>query len=134
MAASAREIAAIEGVGPTIAESVVRFFADERNRAEVERLIELGVTWEADSPQQQATEGALTGATFVLTGTLSVPRDQVKARIEALGGKVVGSVSKQTSYLVAGEKAGSKLTKAEGLGIPVLDEAGIEELIAGSAD
>jgi DNA ligase (NAD+) len=137
MAASASEIAAIEGVGPTIAESVVRFFADERNRAEVSRLVELGVTWEPAVPAP-ATEGtstgttlALSGATFVLTGTLSVPREDLKARIEALGGKVVGSVSKKTSYLVAGEKAGSKLTKAEALGIAVLDEAGVDALLAG---
>jgi DNA ligase (NAD+) len=134
MAAGADAIEQIEGVGPTIAESLARFFADERNLAEIHRLRELGVRW---VPVQAATEASedgearLHGLTFVLTGTLSAPRGEFKTRIEAAGGKVTGSVSKKTSFLVAGESAGSKLEKAEKLGVVVLDEAGIEKLLGG---
>jgi DNA ligase (NAD+) len=132
MEASIEQIEAVEGIGPTIAESVSRFLADDGNRAEIARLRELGVRWEP-VPADDATgaEGALTGLSFVLTGTLGVPRGEVKARIEAAGGKVVGSVSKKTDYVVAGESAGSKLDKANALGIPVLDEAGLDSLLAG---
>jgi DNA ligase (NAD+) len=129
MAASPEDIEATEGVGPTIAESVHRFFADPANGAEIARLRELGVRW---APVEQTTpEGAqaLSDLTFVLTGTLSAPRDAFKQRIQAAGGKVVGSVSKKTDYLVAGESAGSKLDKAEKLGVTVLDEEGLEKLL-----
>jgi DNA ligase (NAD+) len=127
--ASAEQIAGIEGVGPTIAESVVRFFADERNRAEVERLRQLGVRWERAPASPVSSAGGLAGKTLVLTGTLGISRSQAKSRIEAAGGKVVGSVSKRTSYLVAGESPGSKVRKAEELGVPVLDEAELEALL-----
>jgi DNA ligase (NAD+) len=127
--ASAEQIAGIEGVGPTIAESVVRFFADERNRAEVERLRQLGVRWERAPASPVSSAGGLAGKTLVLTGTLGISRSQAKSRIEAAGGKVVGSVSKRTSYLVAGESPGNKLRKAEELGVPVLDEAELEALL-----
>jgi len=127
--ASAEQIAGIEGVGPTIAESVVRFFADERNRAEIGRLRELGVRWEKARASPAGSAGGLAGKTLVLTGTLGISRSQAKSRIEAAGGKVVGSVSKRTSYLVAGESPGSKLRKAEELGVPVLDEAELEALL-----
>ena len=132
IAADAEAIAKIEGVGPTIAESVARFFADDANRAEVARLREMGVRFRAQA-KAAAKEGpgTLAGLCFVLTGTLGAPRDEFKARIEAAGGKLVGSVSKKTDYVVAGESAGSKLAKAQELGITILDEAGIEALLAG---
>ena len=128
--ASAEQMAGIEGVGATIAESVARFFADEGNRAEVARLQQLGVCWEKAAPSSGPSDAILAGETFVLTGTLGIPRSQAKSRIEAAGGRVVGSISKRTSYLVAGENPGSKLRKAEELGVPVLDETGLEALLA----
>jgi DNA ligase (NAD+) len=130
LAASQDELARVEGVGPTIAESVVRFFADPRNREEIDRLRELGVHWKPAPAATKGEGGALAGKTFVLTGTLSVPRSEAKERIEAAGGKVVGSVSKKTDYVVAGEKAGSKRDKAESLGVAILDEEGLESLLS----
>jgi DNA ligase (NAD+) len=130
LAASAEELALVEGVGPTIAESVARFFADPRNREEVERLRELGVRWDPARRSASRKSGPLAGRTFVLTGTLSQPRSEAKRRIEAAGGKLVGSVSKQTDYVVAGDKAGSKRARAEALGIAILDEAAFEALLA----
>jgi DNA ligase (NAD+) len=131
LAASQEEFEAIDGVGPTIAESLARFFGDERNSAEVARLRELGLRWERREPQPGTpTEGPLSGRSFVLTGTLAgMTREEAKGRIEALGGKVTGSVSKKTSYLVAGAEAGSKLAKAESLEVPVLDQAAFEALL-----
>lgn len=129
MAASAAAIESVEGVGPTIAESVSRFFADPANRTEIARLRELGVRWDPVVDSTPAEDAVLAGRTFVLTGTLSAAREVFKERIEAAGGKVVGSVSKKTDYLVAGESAGSKLDKARQLGVAVLDEAGLEALL-----
>jgi DNA ligase (NAD+) len=132
LAASQEDLEAIDGVGPTIAESVARFFGDARNREEVERLRALGLRWEAKAPKPAGvTDGPLSGRTFVLTGTLDgMTRDEARRRIESLGGKVTGSVSKKTSYLVAGAEAGSKLAKAEALEVPVLDQAAFESLLA----
>jgi DNA ligase (NAD+) len=131
MAASQDEIDAIEGIGPTIAESVVRFFADPRNRAEVERFVELGVRWPRGERPVRG-QGPLAGKTFVLTGGLaSLTRDEARTRIEAAGGKVTSSVSKKTDYVVAGEDPGSKLRKAQELGVAVLDETGLLELLGG---
>ena len=94
--------------------------------------------WDAVQPANSADEGEdatpLADKTFVLTGGLSAPRGDVKARIEAAGGKVTGSVSKKTDYLVAGDKAGSKLEKAEKLGVRVLDEAGLDLLFGGDTE
>jgi DNA ligase (NAD+) len=130
LAASADELEATEGVGPTIAESVARFFADPRNRAEIERLRELGVRWEKAEPASAPREGPLAGKTLVLTGTLPVwSRGEAKRRIEAAGGKVASAVSKKTDYVVAGADPGGKLRKAEELGVPVLDEAGLRALL-----
>ena len=128
-AATAAEIEEIEGVGPAIAESVARFFADAGNVSEVERLRELGVRWPAPETRDTSEGGSLTGLGFVLTGTLSAPRSEFKGRIEAAGGKVVGSLSKKTHYLVAGESPGGKLQKARDLGVEILDEAGLEALL-----
>jgi DNA ligase (NAD+) len=114
---------------------VVDFFADERHRHEWMRLRELGVRFEKTKPRDTAAhEGPLAGKTFVLTGTLpTLSRAEAGERIVAAGGKVTGTVSKKTSYVVAGEAAGSKLAKAQELGVQVIDEAGLLALLgAGS--
>jgi DNA ligase (NAD+) len=135
LAASEAEIATIEGVGPIIAESVTRFLADSGNRDEIDRFVELGLVLEASATSTptdaEATPQRLAGQTFVLTGTLSRPRNEWKARIEAGGGKVTGSVSRKTSYVVAGADPGSKATKAGKLGVEILDEDGLEALLGG---
>ncbi len=131
-AASREELESIEGVGPTIAESVVRFFADPRNHEEVEQLVALGVHWPRGTRRPRG-EGPLAGKTFVLTGGLaSLTRDEARARIEAAGGKVTSSVSKKTDYVVAGEDPGSKLRRAQELGIEVLGEAEFLALLEGA--
>ncbi len=131
MAASREELEAVEGVGPTIAESLERFFADERNAREVKRLRELGVRWEPLPPRPSGS-GPLAGVVFVLSGTLpKMSRAQAVQRIAALGGKVTSSVSKKTDYVVAGAEPGSKLEKARKLGVEILDQAGLEKLLAG---
>jgi len=128
--ASVAEIDAVPGIGGTIAESVGRFFADPRNAAEVKRLRELGVRWPKGAAAP-VREGPLVAKTFVLTGTLQgMTRDEARARIEAAGGRVSGSVSKKTDYVVAGEEPGSKLEKARELRIRVLDESGLEALLS----
>jgi DNA ligase (NAD+) len=128
--ASSEELEAVEGIGPTIAESVSRYFADEENQTEVARLRELGVRFQAVKRVRASQEGPHSGKTFVLTGTLpGLTRDEAKRRIEAAGGKVTSAVSKKTSYLVAGEEPGSKLRKAQDLGIEILDAAGLEKLL-----
>ena len=108
----------------------MRLFFDQRaNRDMVERLRKSGVVLETTTPRRTG-EGPLSGKTFVLTGTLpSMTRDEAAALIEAAGGKVTGSVSKKTDYVVAGDAAGSKLTKAEQLGITILDENGLRALV-----
>jgi DNA ligase (NAD+) len=128
--ASREELEAVPGVGPTIAESVASFFADPRNREEVARLRACGMRWEQQAPRRRG-EGPLAGKTFVLTGTLEgLPRAEAKSRIEARGGKVSGTVSKKTAYVVAGAEPGSKLLRARELGVEVLDEAGLRTLLA----
>jgi DNA ligase (NAD+) len=107
----------------------VEFFAVEKNLQLVRDLEELGLTMTAE---RRVVGTALAGLTFVLTGTLpTLTRDEAKAKIEAMGGKVSGSVSKKTDYVVAGEEAGSKLDKANSLGVKVVDEAGLLGLLAG---
>jgi DNA ligase (NAD+) len=126
------EIEAVEGIGPIIAESVVSFFSDERNRDEITRLRQLGLHWPAVKKAPAKPETAASGKTFVLTGTLpTLTRDEAKQKILAAGGSVTASVSKKTDYIVAGEKAGSKLRKAEELEVAVLDEDGLLELFNG---
>jgi DNA ligase (NAD+) len=134
LAASREELVAIEGVGPTIAESVERFFADPRNAEEVERLRKRGVRWPREAKSRRG-KGPLTGKTFVLTGTLpNLPRAAAKKRITAQGGKVTSAVSKKTDYVVAGEDPGSKLTTAQSLGIDILDAEAFEKLLAAGDD
>ena len=133
LAAPQEEIEAIDGIGPTIAESVALFFADERNRGEVQQLRDLGLRWERSEPAPPRGEGPLSDKTFVVTGTLDgMTRSEAKRRIEDLGGKVTASVSKKTSFLVAGSEPGSKLAKARELEVEVLDQAGLEKLLASS--
>ena len=130
--ASAEELEAVEEVGPTIAESVRTFFHAERNREQIDRLQQAGVNPVDETPAAgaDAAPPALAGKTFVLTGTLeSMTRSEAKTRIEAHGGRVAGSVSRNTDYVVAGESPGSKRQKAEKLGVTVIDEAGFGALL-----
>ena len=127
MNASAEELEHVEEVGPRISEAITDFFARPANRELIDRLKAAGVEMTAEKKQRTRQ---LAGLTFVLTGTLpNLTREEAKARIEGAGGKVAGSVSKKTSYVVAGEEAGSKLDKAHELKIPVLDEAGLLALL-----
>jgi DNA ligase (NAD+) len=123
--ASQERLEEVEGIGPGTAVSVTTWFADERHRALLEKFRQAGLKFEAEKPDAVATgSDSLAGLTFVITGTLpSLSRDEAKALIEAHGGKVTGSVSKNTNYLLAGEKAGSKLTKAESLGVTIINES-----------
>ena len=115
-------------VGPRIAESIVEFFGIAANRKLVERLREAGLTLTGQKKQRGSQ---LAGKTFVLTGTLAhFTRDEAKRMIEDAGGKVTGSVSKKTDYVVAGADAGSKLDKAKELGVPVIDEKEMEKIVA----
>lgn len=127
--ASLETLQQAEEVGPKVAASIREFFDEPRNRELVERLRQAGLRF--DHPKKARKEGPLTGLTFVLTGTLpSLSREEAKARIEAAGGKVTGSVSKKTDFVVAGEEAGSKLDKAQALGVPILDEAALLEKLS----
>ena len=133
MDASLEELQAVRDVGPIVAQSLRTFFDQPHNREVVEQLRAVGIHWDEHEPSAEADAAALplAGKTLVLTGTLpTLSRDQAKDLIEAAGGKVAGSVSKKTSYVVAGEEAGSKLDKARDLGLTVLDEAGLLALLA----
>lgn len=122
--ASQEQLEQIEGIGPQTAVSVVDWFASARNQQLLEKFRRAGLTFAREKTAVDPERPQpLAGLTFVITGTLpSMSRDEAKAKIEAHGGKVTGSVSKNTDYLLAGEKAGSKLTKAESLGVPILNE------------
>lgn len=127
--APVEKIAEIPGIGPKIAESVHEFFSIPENVAVIERLRQAGVMLEEEKPENELPQ-TLAGLTFVLTGTLEhFTRDEAGAQLKAMGAKVSGSVSKKTSFVVAGEAAGSKLTKAESLGVPVLDEAALQQIL-----
>ncbi|MFD2110242.1 NAD-dependent DNA ligase LigA [Thiorhodococcus fuscus] len=120
----------VDGVGPVVAAHIAGFFAQGHNREAIEHLLEAGIHWPSTSePSSEPIAQPLAGKTIVITGTLSRPRDEIKAQLQTLGAKVTGSVSKQTDYLLAGEEAGSKLDKARALGVEVLDEAGLAALI-----
>ncbi len=127
--APVEKIAEIPGIGPKIAESVHEFFSIPENVAVIERLRQAGVVLEEEKPENELPQ-TLAGLTFVLTGTLEhFTRDEAGAQLKAMGAKVSGSVSKKTSFVVAGEAAGSKLTKAESLGVPVLDEVALQQIL-----
>ena len=118
---------AVNEVGPKVAQAIVEFFAVEKNKDLVRDLTALGLTMRAE---KRVTTSTLEGLTFVLTGTLpNLTRELAKEKIESAGGRVSGSVSKKTDYLVAGEEAGSKLDKANSLGVVVLDEVGLLKLL-----
>ncbi len=130
MGASVEQLLEVNDVGPIVAEAIHTFFAQPHNREVVEQLRACGVTWEEGAPAERATL-PLAGLTVVITGTLpTLSRDEAKDLLEASGAKVAGSVSKKTHYVVAGAEAGSKLTKAQELGITVLDEDGLRTLLA----
>ena len=127
--APVEKIAEIPSIGPKIAESVHEFFSIPENVAVIERLRQAGVMLEEEKPENELPQ-TLAGLTFVLTGTLEhFTRDEAGAQLKAMGAKVSGSVSKKTSFVVAGEAAGSKLTKAESLGVPVLDETALQQIL-----
>jgi DNA ligase (NAD+) len=121
----------VRDVGAVLAQSLLQFFAEAHNREVIAQLRAAGVHW-TDGKPGRVPLGALAGKTFVLTGTLSaISREEAKERIERLGGKVAGSVSKKTTYVVAGSDPGSKLERASELGVAVLDENQFKELIDG---
>ena len=129
MAADIAALEAVEDVGPVVAAHVHTFFRQPHNRETIDELIGCGLRWKEEAVVERPQP--LAGQTWVLTGTLaSMTRDEGKARLQALGAKVAGSVSKKTAGLVAGEAAGSKLEKAMQLGVPVLDEAAFLERLA----
>ena len=122
------QLQTVTEVGPIVTRHIVAFFSQQHNRDVIERLVNAGVNWPVTEPSAEITEQPLQGRTFVLTGTLStMGRNDAKAFLQTLGATVSGSVSKSTSTVVAGENAGSKLVKAEALGVPIIDE---ESLIA----
>jgi DNA ligase (NAD+) len=135
MDASVEQLLQVRDVGPIVAQSIQTFFAQAHNREVIEQLRAAGLTWpEGGGAAAETGPQPLLGKTLVLTGTLpTLSRDAAKDLIEAAGGKVSGSVSKKTHYVVAGEEAGSKLDKARELGLTVLDEAGLQALLAGAA-
>jgi len=134
MDASLEQLLAVEQVGPVVAESIRTFFAQPHQREVVEQLRACGVTWPEGEGTRDAQPSPLAGATFVLTGSLpTLTREQAQAMIEAQGGKVAGSVSRKTRWVVVGAEAGSKLDRAVELGVPRLDEAGLLALLQGAA-
>ncbi|MDO8251610.1 MAG: NAD-dependent DNA ligase LigA [Rhodoferax sp.] len=131
MDAPLEQLLQVNDIGPIVAKSLRTFFDQAHNREVVEQLRACGVTWQ-EGPPAPVTPTPLSGKTFVITGTLpTMSRDEAKDLIEAAGGKVAGSVSKKTTFVVAGSEAGSKLTKAQELGVAVLDEAGLKEMLNG---
>ncbi len=127
MSADKERLTTIDGIGDTMADSIINYFANEESRFHIERLAQSGVNMKS---RRKAVQGSLSGKTFVLTGTLpTMSRNEASALIESVGGKVSSSVSKKTDYVVAGEEAGSKLTKAQQLGVAILTEQQLVELI-----
>jgi DNA ligase (NAD+) len=134
LAASVDDLLGVHGIGDTVAQRVHRFLADPRTRDEVERLRQAGVAFPEIAALRGNGASAVRGKTFVLTGTLpTLKRDDAKERILAQGGKVAGSVSKKTDFVVAGADSGSKLDKAVELGVPVIDEDALLSMLAEGA-
>jgi len=117
----------ISDVGPVVADSIVKFFHQRHNRDVIQKLIKAGVHWPKLEKSQKTKP--LTGKTFVITGTLSIKRDELKDRLQSLGAKVAGNVSKSTDYVIVGEEPGSKFDKAKQLGVAILDESAAMKLI-----
>jgi DNA ligase (NAD+) len=133
MQADEESLRQVPDIGPVVALSIAQFFAEAHNREVIEQMRACGVHWDEHEPTAAVSPARLTGMTLVLTGTLpGMSRDKAKELIEAQGGKVAASVSRKTDYVVAGAEAGTKLAKAEELGVTVLDEAGLVELLKGT--
>ncbi|MFA7240940.1 MAG: NAD-dependent DNA ligase LigA [Sulfuricellaceae bacterium] len=133
LAASEEILQQVPDIGPVVAQSIAQFFSEAHNREVIEQLRACGVHWQEGSGVPSAGAGAVSGKTFVLTGTLPhYSREETKEKIEAQGGKVVGSVSKKTDYVVVGDSPGSKYDKALELGVTILDETGLLELLGGN--
>ena len=131
--ASESELISVPDVGPVVASRIRTFFDEPHNREVIERLQASGITWPEAEPQAIPEDGPLSGKTFVLTGTLSeMTRDEAKAKIQERGGKVTGSVSKKTDFVIYGDKPGSKLSKARNLEVTTLDEQEFNALLAES--
>jgi DNA ligase (NAD+) len=131
-AASAEQLTETEDIGEVIAQSVQQWFGNPRNQALIERLRQAGLNFKSSATARPQKKSGISGKTFVLTGTLpNLKREEAAAKIESAGGKVSSSVSKKTDYLVAGEDAGSKLVKAQELGVSILDEEGLLKLLGG---
>jgi DNA ligase (NAD+) len=129
MDATEEQLLEVSDVGPIVAKSIRTFFDQPHNREVVEQLRACGVTWTEGEPAARAPQ-PLSGKTFVITGTLpTLSRDEAQDRVEAAGGKVAGSVSKKTDYVVAGKDPGSKLDDAKRLGIPTLNEEEFRKLV-----
>lgn len=122
----------VEGVGPIVAAHIAGFLAQPQNREAIERLIDAGIHWPTPTEPVAPVPQPLAGKIIVITGTLGRPREAIKAQLESLGAKVTGSVSKSTDYLLAGAEAGSKLEKAHALGVRVIGETELADLIAGN--
>ncbi|MFH1044344.1 MAG: NAD-dependent DNA ligase LigA, partial [Pseudomonadota bacterium] len=132
MQADEEALRQVPDVGPVAALSIAQFFAEAHNREVIEQMRARGVRWKEFAPEGVAAQGPLAGKVIVLTGTLpNLSREEAKALIEAQGGKVSGSVSRKTDYVVAGAEAGSKLNKAEEIGISIIDETGLQQLLKG---
>ena len=129
MEASADELQRIPDVGEVVGQSIQQFFQEKRNRKMIERLEELGVRPQVEARRTPTSDSPFAGSIWVLTGALSRPRDEIAEMIIERGGKVSGSVSKKTNYVLAGEAAGSKLDKAKKLGVRVVDEAAFRKML-----
>ena len=123
------ELKTINEIGEIIAKSVVDYFSNEKNINLINRLKEHNLNMRYLGKEVNTSNELINGKTFVITGTLSVPREEIKEKLESLGANVTGSVTKKTDYVIAGEKAGSKLDKANSLGIKVINEEEYNEMI-----
>jgi DNA ligase (NAD+) len=130
MSANEETLQTVTDVGPVVASRVHAFFNEKHNRDVIQGLRDAGMTWTERESATVSANGPLDGKVFVLTGTLAgMTRDEARDRIQAAGGKVTGSVSQKTDYVVFGDKAGSKLSKAQKLGVTLIDEDGLKKLL-----
>ena len=131
MNANEEELQTVPNVGPVVASRIQVFFNESHNLDVIQRLRNSGVRWKELEPTVPGKDGPLAGKTFVLTGTLAgMTRDEARDQIQVLGGKLTGSVSKNTDFIVYGDNPGSKLTKAQKLGIEIIDHIGLKQLLS----